>query len=224
MPGAPPLKRVRESGVGRRGPTLQTMIPGVILAAGASNRMGRPKALLPTAVLGETFVDRLVSTLRQAHLDDVIVVTSREADGVAEAVRGLTPPPRLVENPDSSRGQLSSLWCALTVVDRPGVRAMLVMLVDAPLVPVETVRVVLEAYRATGAAIVRPVKGLRHGHPVIFDRSMWDELRRADPDVGAKAVLQAHRTDIVDVPVHHEGAFHDIDTPEEYERVFGRGL
>ena len=101
---------------------------------------------------------------------------------------------------------------------------MIVALVDVPLVPVEVVRAVLQAYRETGAPIVRPAKGVRHGHPVIFDRAVWDELRHADPAMGAKPVLEAHRAEIVDVPVEDEGAFQDIDTPEEYERLFGRGL
>jgi molybdenum cofactor cytidylyltransferase len=61
--------------------------------------------------------------------------------------------------------------------------------------------------------------GNRHGHPVIFDRAVFDELRAADPAAGAKEVVRARCGDIVNVPVEDEGAFVDLDTPEDYERV-----
>lgn len=185
--------------------------------------MGQPKALLPTRVPGETFLARVVGTLRRGGVDDVIVVVAGVAAAeVAEAARGLPVPPRLVENPRPEEGQLSSLLCALRLVDRPGVRGMLVTLVDVPLVAAETVATVLRAYRESGAPVVRPAKGARHGHPVVFDRAVFEELRRADAASGAKAVVRARRHEVLDVPVEDEGAFADIDTREDYERVFGR--
>lgn len=199
------------------------MIPAVVLAAGESSRMGRPKALLPTGVPGETFLTRLVATLRTAGADDVLVVVAAEAAPIVAAATAMALPPRLVENRDSARGgQLSSLVAGLNAIDRPGVRAMLVTPVDLPLVAVETVRAILDASRRTGAPIVRPAKGSRHGHPVVFDRSVFDELRRADPATGAKAVVRAHAAEVVDVAVDDEGAFLDIDTPEDYERLIGK--
>jgi molybdenum cofactor cytidylyltransferase len=62
---------------------------------------------------------------------------------------------------------------------------------------------------------------VRHGHPVVFDRSLFAELERADGSRGARAVVAAHERDTVDVPVDDEGAFFDIDTPEDYQRAFG---
>ena len=96
---------------------------------------------------------------------------------------------------------------------------MLVTLVDVPLVRPDTVAAVLHAWRETRAPITRPVDGDRHGHPVVFDAAVFDELRAADPRVGAKAVFAAHRARILDVPVQDEGAFLDLDTPEDYERI-----
>src|SRR5512136_849656 len=114
------------------------MVVGVVLAAGASSRMGRPKALLPIG--DDTFVTRVCRTLLEAGLDDLVVVAGAEREAVAaELVRaGLTA--RVVENPRREEGQLSSVLAGLAVADRPGVDAALVHLVDAPLVRPDTVR------------------------------------------------------------------------------------
>ena len=66
---------------------------------------------------------------------------------------------------------------------------------------------------------VRPVRGGDHGHPVLIDRSLFDPLRHADPRLGAKEVVRAHASSIGDVEVDDDGAFTDIDTPVEYERL-----
>ena len=201
----------------------QMIIPGIVLAGGRSSRMGRPKALLP-APMNHTFVSRVVRTLRDGGVDDVVVVVG--ADGpvalVSEALSGEDRPPRLVVNPEPALGQLSSLLIGLRTVDHPGVAAMLMTLVDMPLVSAKTVRVVIDAYRRTRAPVVRPARNGRHGHPVIFDRTLFSELRQAEVSTGAKAVLRTHRTEILDVAVEDDGAFLDIDTPDDYERAFGR--
>ena len=166
------------------------MIPGVLLAGGASSRMGgRPKALLPTGQGDETFLARIVSALREGGVDDVVVVAGYHVEAIERAASLLAMPVRVLHNPAPEDGQLSSLLIALTAVDHPGVSAMLVTLVDLPLVLPATVRAVLEGYRRTAAPIVRPARGGRHGHPILFDRSLFDELRHADPELGAKPVV-----------------------------------
>ena len=198
------------------------MIPGVVLAAGAATRMGRPKALLPAGTAGDTFLSRAVATLHAAGIDDVVVVIAPGADDVRRAVAALPGLVRVVENPHPEHGQLSSVLAGLHLVDHPGVAAMLVTLVDAPFVAADTVRALLDAHRRTHAPVVRPARAGRHGHPVIFDRRVFHELRHADPTAGAKAVVRAHGVEVLDVEVTDEGAFQDIDTPEDYERATGR--
>ncbi len=198
------------------------VIPAVVLAAGAATRMGRPKALLPTGTAGETFLSRAVSTLHAAGVDDVVVVIAPGADDVRRAVAELPVLARVAENPHPEQGQLSSVVAGLNLVDHPGVIAMLVTLVDAPFVATATVRALIDAYRRTRAPVVRPARGGRHGHPVIFDRRVFHELRQADSALGAKAVVRAHAAAVLDVEVADEGAFQDIDTPEDYERATGR--
>jgi molybdenum cofactor cytidylyltransferase len=196
------------------------MIPAVVLAAGKSTRMGRTKALLPLG--GETFVTRIVRTFRSAGVEDVVVVVGHDAQLVSDALSRMDAAPRVILNPDYDSGQLSSILAGLRAVDRPGVGAMLMTLVDVPLVSSETVRAVLMRYRSTSAPVVRPVNGNRHGHPVLIDRRLFGQFRGADSAAGVKPIVRAHASAMGDVEVSDEGAFTDIDTPEEYAAVAGR--
>lgn len=195
------------------------MVIGLVLAAGASTRMGRPKALLPIGA--DLFVTRVCRTLLEGGVDDVVVIAGGERDAIAAAVSraGLTA--RVVENPRRDEGQLTSIITGLALADHPGVEAVLVHLVDAPLVAPLTVRALIDAFARTRAPIVRPVHGTRHGHPVLFAREVFDALRHADPAQGARSVVRAHADRVRDVDVADEGACLDIDTPEDYERLIG---
>jgi CTP:molybdopterin cytidylyltransferase MocA len=193
------------------------MVVGIVLAAGASSRMGRPKALLPIG--DDTFVTRVCRTLLEAGVDDLVVVAGAEHGPVAEAVSQAGLPARVVENPRRDAGQLSSVLAGLAVGDRPGVDAVLVHLVDTPLVRPETARAVLDAFLRTRAPIVRPSAGGRHGHPVLFARRAFDDLRRADPAVGARAVVRTYAADTCDVQTDDDGTWQDFDTPEDLARL-----
>jgi len=183
--------------------------------------MGRPKATLPLGG-SETFLTRIVRTLCEAEVEDVVVVLGHEADAIVESLARSGLSPRFVINRQYESGQLSSVVAGLRAIDRPGVNAMLLTLVDAPFVSAATVRAVRERYRATRAPIVRPVRGALHGHPVIIDRSLFDAIRAADPEEGAKPIVRAHATASGDLAVEDDGAFLDIDTPEEYARAAER--
>src|SRR5205807_8477255 len=161
------------------------MIPAIVLAAGRSTRMGRPKALLPLGG-NETFLSRIVRTLHDADVDDVVVVVGHEPDPVIADLTQRDAAARFVINHEYDSGQLSSVLAGLRVIDRPGVAAALVTLVDVPLVKASTVRAVVDRYRRTRAPIVRPVCAGRHGHPVLIDRTLFDDLRGGDPQQGAK--------------------------------------
>jgi molybdenum cofactor cytidylyltransferase len=197
------------------------VIPAIVLAAGKSSRMGRPKALLPAGP-NETFLTRIIRTLQESGVDDIVVVVGHDAEAIVAATGDGPATARFVLNPDYETGQLSSLLAGLAVVDRPGVQACLVTLVDVPFLASTTVRAVIDRYRKTHAPIVRPVDGERHGHPVLVDRSLFAMLRTASPATGAKSVIRAHASPAGDVPVSDEGAFRDIDTPEDFEAAGGR--
>ena len=195
------------------------MISGIVLAAGASTRMGEPKAALPLGQMGETVLSRVVRTLLEGGVPELVVVAGAHIDAVRAAMPRDEPRARVIEHTGWQRGQLSSLVSGLDAIDAPPVEAALVTLVDVPLVHASTVAAVIEGWRRTRAPIVRPADGERHGHPVVFDRSVFADLRAADLDTGAKAVFALHRDRIVNVEVNDSGAFEDIDTPEDYERI-----
>jgi len=197
------------------------VISGIVLAAGASTRMGQAKASLPLGQMGETVLSRVVRTLIDGGVPDIVVVAGAHIDAVRAAMPRQETRARVIENMGWQRGQLSSLVTGLDAIDTPLIEAALVMLVDVPLVHASTVAAVIEAWRRTRAPIVRPAEGERHGHPVIFDRSVFADLRSADLNTGAKAVFALHRDRIVNVEVNDSGAFEDIDTPEDYERIVG---
>jgi molybdenum cofactor cytidylyltransferase len=98
----------------------------------------------------------------------------------------------------------------------PAIEALLVTLVDVPMIDAPTISAVIDAWRRTQAPIVRPAIGDRHGHPVLFDRALFDHLRQAPLDAGAKAVLRMFDAQIVNVPVAGEGSLIDVDTPADF--------
>ena len=196
------------------------MLPAIVLAAGASTRMGSPKALLP-APDGRPFVARIVRALLDADVTRIAVVTGRDHDAIVRAVSDDEPErlPLFVRNDDPGRGQLSSLWVGMDAVLTAESEAMMMTLVDVPMVDAATIGRVIEAWRQTHAPIVRPAIGDRHGHPVIFDRVLFGELRAAPLDGGAKTVVRAHEAAVLNVPVSDEGSLIDVDTPADYQSL-----
>lgn len=182
--------------------------------------MGSPKALLPVPG-GGFFVSRIVRAFQAAGVEDVILVTGDHHDAIADALarESLSSLVRIVRNPDPSRGQLSSLWTGMDAALGPDCEALLVTLVDVPLIDAATVSRVIEAWRAERAPIVRPARGSRHGHPVLFDAALFDALRAAPLDAGAKAVVRSYADRIVNVPVEDDGCLVDIDTPDDYRSL-----
>ncbi len=202
---------------------MSGMTVAIVLAAGESTRMGSPKALLHDRD-GRTFAARLVRTFAAAGIADIVVVTGSQHDAIVTAVASDKPPvhPTFLTNPNPARGQISSLWIALDAVRRPELESMLVTPVDIPMIRPSTIRRVIERWKETRAVIVRPVVGTRHGHPVLFDRAVFDELRQAPITEGARAVVHAHASDVVNVPVDDEGCLVDVDTPGDYARLMER--
>jgi molybdenum cofactor cytidylyltransferase len=203
------------------------VIRGLILAAGASSRMGRPKAALPLTDRADTFLSRLIRTYIVAAVPEVVVVTGANAELVRAAAGHVDARVRFEHNAHWETGQLSSLLVGLNAPVRAAARddtieAVMMTLVDVPLVSPTTCVRVLAAWRASRAPIVRPARGDDHGHPVIFDRALFDELRAADPLQGAKPVVRARADQILNVPSDDDGAFADVDTDAQYQALLQR--
>jgi molybdenum cofactor cytidylyltransferase len=193
-------------------------IVGVLLTGGRSSRMAQPKALLP---LGEdTFLTRTVRTLHAGGVSDIVIVTGLHDAEIRQAWEGVDAVhTEIVFNPEHDRGQLSSLVAGL---DRAASRepdAVLMALIDHPLVRASTIETLVTTFQRTHAPVVRPTFKGRHGHPVLFGREMFDSLRMAPPEQGAKTVVRGLGSRVEDVEVDDPGVVVDVDTPDDYARV-----
>jgi molybdenum cofactor cytidylyltransferase len=197
------------------------MIAAILLAAGESRRMGSPKALL--ALEGTTFLGRILETLATAPSPEIgpirLVLGSRAAE-IREASSAVlsrfASRVEVLENPMWRKGQVSSLRVGLEGLEATGALAALVALVDHPLVKPATVARIADAWRASPRSIVIPTHRDRRGHPVVFPRALFPELRTSPDQVGARAVVLAHNMEVLEVPVDHEGIVKDLDTREQY--------
>lgn len=192
----------------------------MILAAGRSSRFGRPKALLPVEPAGPTFAARLISLFRAAGVDDVLVVGRPDDAPLRDLVERSGA--RFIINADADRGQLSSLIAALDAIDARAVRGVIVMPVDIPSIRATTIATVRRAFLQGTCPIARATHQGRHGHPVIFGAAVFDELRRSDPNSGAKTVVHAHSSEVLNVEVDDPAVLRDVDTPQDYRELFGR--
>ena len=185
------------------GPSLGA---AVILAAGASRRMGTPKALLPFG--RTTFVEHLWELLAALPLGWKRVVTSPSLP------LGL---PSLV-NPETARGPIGSIQAAL----RHGARDfpwLLVMAVDRPQLRPETLACLCQAAATGQGALWVPTYRGRRGHPILFSRGCYDDLMAAPDEPGARWVVGRHRHRRVEVAVEDPAVVCELDTPEQLEKA-----
>ena len=184
----------------------------VILAAGASSRMGTSKALLDAGA-GESFLDRLAGVFLDAGCA-VYVVLGDDAEPVARASRRGSEI-TFVLNPDPSRGQLSSLQCGLRAA-AAGVDAIFFTPVDAPGILRETILVLKDFLAGMDFAI--PFYEGKRGHPVLMRAACAAEFLTPPAGASARDILHARRASTRFVEVADPGILEDIDDPAGYER------
>jgi molybdenum cofactor cytidylyltransferase len=196
------------------------VIVAVVLSAGESSRMGRPKALLP--IDGETFIERIVAALKQTRVGKIIVILGHNASELQPKISHL--PVEILINTDYKLGQLSSLQLAVRHLQLDhDCDGMLVHLVDHPYLTPALVQEMIRRFYETKKRIIVPKFHGKRGHPVIFSRELFAELLSAPADQGAKAVVNAHRADTLEVETEEAGIALDIDTPELYQQHVRRG-
>ncbi|MCE5310309.1 MAG: nucleotidyltransferase family protein [Acidobacteriales bacterium] len=191
-------------------------LAGIILAAGASRRMGAPKALL--RLDGETFLERLIRVYAE-FLSPVVVVLGAEADTVRGGLHR-DAPARFVVNEHWPSGQLTSLQCGVASV-RDETGGCFFTPVDCPRVNPATIAALVGAMNqgSPPPLVVMPRHGSRRGHPVGLSRELFDDLLSLAANESARAVVHGHpdRTWIVDV--EDAGVLDDVDTLDDYQRL-----
>lgn len=189
------------------------MVSAVILAAGASTRMGQPKLLLPLG--DEPIVRRTVRQICDAGFEDVLVIVGKEHESMRAALEGL--PVRFALNPQYETGMGSSFRTA--VEHLADSTAAMFALADQPFVTAQEYRAILDTYSRQAPAIVSVRYGDVTAPPHLFSRDLFPEL--AQLERGARPVLERHRDQTMVLQFSPELLL-DIDTPEDYERAKSR--
>ena len=191
------------------------MLAAVILSAGASSRMGRPKALLPYRE--GTFLEHLIEVTRHPRIGVTRVVLGAGA----EVIRTLAQldPSNVVLNSEWEKGQLSSIWAGIRSLEGIETDGIVLCPVDHPLVSARLVSELVDRFYADGKLIVVPTYEGRRGHPAIFSSALYAELLAAPADKGARAVVWSHASDLLEVPTEEEGVVLNINDPQMLHHV-----
>lgn len=192
-------------------------IVGVILAAGSSSRLGRPKQLL---VLDERPVlAHTVANASAAALDGLIVVLGHESAAIRERIDFGTA--QIVINDDYRAGQSTSLRAGLAALP-PDTDAALFILGDQPLIGPAVLDALIAARRATAAPIVMPTYDGQRGNPVLIASDLFPDLATITGDQGARSVIRAHSAAVHEVAIPGAPPTDDLDTQEDYDRLLAR--
>src|SRR5690349_8896997 len=191
------------------------MITGLILAAGESSRMGRDKALLPYG--GSTFLEHIVETLHGAGIERVTVVLGHHASEIQSGVN--LHGTHVVVNQNYRQGQTSSLQAGLRSCDPEIVQAVMLCLVDHPLVSVEVVRQLIHGFEKSHCALVIPTHRGQRGHPVLISRELFAEILELGPSEGANTVTRKYREFTNFVEVSDAGILIDVDDPLTLSKI-----
>ncbi len=190
------------------------MIYGLVLAAGESQRMGRPKLLLP---LGEeTVIENVLNKIKASKLTGCLVVVNLQDKIITELARRFSF--AIVINPNPERGMLSSIIAGISQLP-PGAEAMVVFLGDQPLITSTLVDLLIVSYRVKGKGIVVPTYQGKRGHPVLIDLKYRQEIVQLNPETGLRSLLWQHPEDVLELPVEEAGVTVDLDTAEDYLRL-----
>jgi len=191
---------------------MRPFVSGLVLAAGASTRLGRPKQLLPFGTT--TLLGKVVAEARAASaLDEVVVVIGGAATEVRRGVD--LADAKVVENPEFTQGCSSSYRTGLGALD-PRAQAVAVLLGDQPGVDRTVIDTVVDEWRRTRDRILLASYRTREGHPLVFARALFDQLVVLQGDKAAWKIVDAHRDWIRPVPVDRPHP-RDVNTWEEYE-------
>ncbi len=193
---------------------FETDICAIILAAGPSTRMGRPKQLIP--LNGQTLLETVITTAKAAGLSCTLLVLGSRAREIIARINHSEV--RLVINKKFRGGLSSSLRAGLKALPEQ-CNAVLMLLGDMPFVSSETLRRLMEAYIKHSSLIVIPVYRGRRGNPVLFDRQLFAELAEIRGDQGGRGVIDKHKDEVLELSVEDPFILLDIDDESDLKHL-----
>ena len=194
-------------------------VGAVILAAGESSRLGRPKQLVEFR--GRTLLGQAIDAARSANCRPIVVVTGSDAVKIASAINA--PDITITENPDWRRGLGTSIRRGMQhlIEIASETQAVVLLACDQPFVTPDVIARLITEWQATGRPIVASAYADTLGVPALFARSCFDELLQLPADKGAKPIIYRNRERVAQTSFP-EGAS-DIDTSQDYERIRSAG-
>ncbi len=193
-------------------------IAGIVLAAGMSRRLGRPKQLLK---IGDAYIlNRVVDAALKSELDNVTLVLGHCRDEI-QAILGErlnAPRLKLVRNPDYRRGQSRSLHHGVRAV-RSGFPACMFILADQPLLDTATINLLIEHFYRSDRGICVPRCHGQRKNPTLFNSTYYNRLLSISGDTGARGIIASQPEDVLYIDVERPDVFLDVDTPEDLVRV-----
>ena len=193
---------------------MALVISAIILAAGESKRMGKPKQLMP---LGQgTILEQTIDNLLNSKMNEVIVVVGNRAEEMTNLIAGR--PITIAVNPAYRHGMSTSIVTGLGLISDK-TQAVMLTLADQPFVDSRTINRLVEEFSNHNKGIALPVYQGRRGHPVIFAIKYKEELLRLKGDVGGRQIIKEHPDDILEVAVDSESINIDIDSISDYQSL-----
>lgn len=184
----------------------------IILAAGASTRLGRPKALLEWQ--GRPLIQIIADVAIRAGLSPVIVVIGAVREPIMEALKGL--PVQFVVNENWQSGQSSSLKAGIVALP-PYTGSAIFLLADQPRITIDLLLTLVRTHSTSMNPILAPFVGGRRGNPVLFDAITFYELKRLEGDIGGRAIFD--KFPVTPIYWNDPRLLLDIDTEEDYKKL-----
>ena len=192
------------------------MVSSILLAAGKSKRMGKPKQLMPWGQ--STMIEQTIDNLMGSAVNEIIVVLGHRAEEVIKIIA--TKPIKLTINPDYEQGMSTSIIAGLNLVDSQA-QAVMLALGDQPLIDCQTINRLIEEFYNHDKGIAIPTYQGGRGHPIIFAIKYKEKLLELKGDMGGRQIVKDHPNDILEVAVDAESIITDIDTISDYQSYVG---
>jgi molybdenum cofactor cytidylyltransferase len=187
------------------------MICAIILAAGESKRMGKPKLLLPYG--GKTIIETVIGNVVRSKVDKTLLVLGSDWHKIAEKIRKSQV--SVTINPHYKRGMFSSVLHGLHMLPEKA-QAVVMVLADQPGVPTSVIDSLIRAFQKYRKGIVLPIYKNERGHPVLIDLKYRKEIKKINLEKGLRELIYSHLEDIQEVKVSTPSILKDIDDRKDY--------